>query len=173
MLTLVGGVPLARGGVDYIMEKAVFGAGCFWGVEVTFRALTGVKATSVGYAGGTTENPTYEDVCSGTTGHAEVVEVDFDPDEISYDLLLETFWDCHDPTTLNRQGLDVGTQYRSAIYVSSQAQEEAARSSKARLEASDGISRPVVTEVSPLGAYWIAEDYHQLYFEKRRSVHRF
>lgn len=155
------------------MEKAVFGAGCFWGVEATFRALKGVKATSVGYVGGTTESPTYEDVCSGTTGHAEVVEIDFDPDEISYDLLLETFWDCHDPTTLNRQGPDVGTQYRSAIYFSNPAQEEAARSSKARLEASDRVSRPVVTEVAPLGTYWIAEDYHQQYFEKRRSVHRF
>ena len=173
MLTVVGRVPLARGGVNCIMGKAVFGAGCFWGVEATFRALMGVKATSVGYAGGTTENPTYEDVCSGTTGHAEVVEVDFDPDEISYDLLLETFWDCHDPTTLNRQGPDVGTQYRSAIYVSSPAQGEAAQSSKARLEASDRVSRSVVTEIAPLGTYWLAEDYHQQYFEKRRSVHRF
>jgi peptide-methionine (S)-S-oxide reductase len=154
------------------MQKIIFGAGCFWGVEAAFRALKGVKTTSVGYAGGTTENPTYEDVCSGTTGHTEVVEVEFDPDEISYDVLLETFWKNHDPTTLNRQGPDVGTQYRSAIYFSSPAQEEAARSSKVQLEASNRVSRPVVTEISPLGAYWLAEDYHQQYFEKRRSVHR-
>jgi peptide-methionine (S)-S-oxide reductase len=173
MLSAVGSVSLVKVEDSYVMQKAVFGAGCFWGVEATFRTLTGVKATSVGYAGGTTQNPTYEEVCSGTTGHAEVVEVDFDPDEISYDLLLETFWECHDPTTLNRQGPDVGTQYRSAIYVSSPAQEESAHASKARLEASDRVSRPVVTEVAPLATYWIAEDYHQQYFEKRRSAHRF
>ena len=148
------------------MQKAVFGAGCFWGVEATFRALTGVKATSVGYAGGTTQNPTYEDVCSGTTGHTEVVEVVFEPSEISFELLLEIFWECHDSTTLNRQGPDVGTQYRSAIYISSPAQNEAARISKAHYQTLDHISRPIVTEITPLDTYWIAEDYHQQYFEK-------
>ena len=153
------------------MEKAVFGAGCFWGVEAAFRRIKGVKATSVGYAGGTTDNPTYEDVCSGTTGHAEVVEVEYDPGEVSYDDLLETFWECHDPTTLNRQGPDVGTQYRSAIFSTNPEQEGAARASKARLEASASMSRPVVTEVAALGRYWLAEDYHQQYFEKRRLVH--
>ena len=150
------------------MDKAVFGAGCFWGVEAAFRSLKGVKATSVGYAGGTMESPTYEDVCSGTTGHAEVVEIEFDPSEISYDDLLETFWACHDPTTLNRQGPDVGTQYRSAIFVSGPEQDAAAHASKARLEAAANTSEPIVTEIASLGSYWLAEDYHQQYLEKRR-----
>ena len=153
------------------MEKAVFGAGCFWGVEAAFRRIKGVKATSVGYAGGSVDNPTYEDVCSGSTGHAEVVEVDYDPGEVSYDELLEAFWLCHDPTTLNRQGPDVGTQYRSAILVSGPEQEAAARASKARLQASDDVARPVVTEITALSRYWLAEDYHQQYLEKRRLVH--
>jgi len=166
MLLDVGCVSLAKIEDSYVMQKAIFGAGCFWGVEATFRALTGVKETSVGYAGGTTQNPTYEDVCSGTTGHAEVVEVVFEPSEISYELLLEIFWECHDSTTLNRQGPDVGTQYRSAIYISSPAQDEAARISKAQYQTLDHISRPIVTEITPLDTYWIAEDYHQQYFEK-------
>ena len=149
----------------------MFGAGCFWGVEAAFRKLNGVKATSVGYAGGTVDDPTYEDVCSGSTGHAEVVEVEYDPGETTYDELLETFWECHDPMTLNRQGPDVGTQYRSAILVSSSKQEAVARASKARLEASDDIARPIVTEITALNRYWLAEDYHQQYLEKRRLVH--
>ena len=150
------------------MDKAVFGAGCFWGVEAAFRSLKGVKKTSVGYAGGTMDSPTYEDVCSGTTGHAEVVEIEFDPREISYDDLLETFWACHDPTTLNRQGPNVGIQYRSAVFVSSPEQDAAARASKTRLETSASTSGPIVTEISSLDSYWLAEDYHQQYLEKRR-----
>lgn len=156
--------------VVYNMEKAVFGAGCFWGVEATFRKARGVKATSVGYSGGVSKNPTYEDVCSGTTGHVEVVEVEFEPSEISYNDLLDLFWKSHDPTTLNRQGPDVGTQYRSAIFFSSPEQEDAARRSKSCLGDYGKQLRPIVTEIVPLGPYWMAEDYHQQYLEKRRLL---
>ena len=148
--------------------KATFGAGCFWGVEETFAKVPGVMSTQVGYSGGTVENPTYEDVCSGRTGHAEVVEVEYDPEEVSYEKLLEVFWDVHDPTTLNRQGFDIGTQYRSAIYYHSPEQREAAEASKKQLQESGRFARPVVTEVTHASAFYRAEDYHQRYLEKRR-----
>ncbi|HEV8309542.1 MAG TPA: peptide-methionine (S)-S-oxide reductase MsrA [Methylomirabilota bacterium] len=149
------------------MEKATFAAGCFWGVEAEFRKVKGVEATTVGYTGGTLESPTYENVCSGTTGHAEAVEVQYDPAQISYEDLLDVFWETHDPTTLNRQGPDVGTQYRSAIFVHTAAQEAAARASKARLEQSGRHRRPIVTEIAPAARFYRAEDYHQQYFEKK------
>src|SRR6201987_3825634 len=128
-------------------EKAMFGAGCFWGVEETFRKLKGVTSTAVGYAGGTKDNPSYEDVCTDQTGHAEVVQVEFDPAQISYDRLLEVFWSSHNPTTLNRQGPDVGTQYRSVIFYHSPAQKEAAEVSKANLQKSGRFSRSIVTQI--------------------------
>ncbi len=149
------------------MAKATFGAGCFWGVEEEFRKVPGVLGTAVGYSGGTTQNPTYQDVCSDQTGHAEVVEVEYDPAKVSYDALLEVFWSNHNPTQLNRQGPDVGTQYRSAIFFHSPEQEAAARASKARLEKSGRFPRPIVTEISPAAPFWRAEEYHQRYFEKR------
>ena len=148
-------------------QKAMFGAGCFWGVEETFRKLKGVTDTAVGYAGGTKENPAYEDVCTDQTGHAEVVQVEFDPAKISYPELLDVFWANHNPTTLNRQGPDVGTQYRSAIYFHNPEQEAAARASKARLESSGKYRRPIVTEITPASEFFKAEDYHQQYLEKR------
>jgi peptide-methionine (S)-S-oxide reductase len=153
------------------MEKATFGAGCFWGVEAAFRQVNGVAATTVGYAGGTTQNPTYKDVCSGRTGHAEVVEVKFDPSVVSYEELLKVFWENHDPTTLNRQGPDVGEQYRSAIFYHTPEQEHAARASKAALEESGAYRRPIVTEITPAPTFYRAEDYHQQYFEKRGISH--
>ena len=149
------------------MELATFGAGCFWGVEVAFRQVPGVKDALVGYLGGTLPNPTYKDVCTGRTGHAEVVQVQYDPREVSYDRLLEVFWENHDPTTLNRQGPDVGTQYRSAIFYHTPDQKEAAEASKARLEASGKLRRPVVTEITEASTFYPAEDYHQRYLEKR------
>jgi peptide-methionine (S)-S-oxide reductase len=148
-------------------DKAMFGAGCFWGVEAAFRNVPGVVETAVGYSGGTFANPTYEDVCYQNTGHAEVVVVEFDPGRLSYDQLLEAFWSAHDPTQKNRQGPDVGTQYRSAIFVFDDAQAEAARASKARLEASGRYTRPIVTEITPASEFWPAEEYHQRYLEKR------
>lgn len=153
------------------MQIATFAAGCFWGVEATFRALPGVVSTSVGYSGGTTKNPTYKDVCAKGTGHAEVVRVEFDPAKITYDDLLSAFWDCHDPTTRNRQGPDVGTQYRSAIFFHTPAQEAAAKGSKAKLESSGKFKKPIVTEITPAGEYYLAEDYHQQYLEKRGQAH--
>ncbi len=149
------------------MAKATFGAGCFWGVEEEFRKVPGVLATAVGYSGGKTDNPTYEDVCSDETGHAEVVEVEYDPAKVSYDQLLEIFWNNHNPTTLNRQGPDVGSQYRSAIFFHTPEQQAAARASKERLEKSGRFNRPVVTEITPASRFWRAEEYHQKYFEKR------
>jgi peptide-methionine (S)-S-oxide reductase len=146
-------------------EKATFGAGCFWQVEAEFRNTPGVTATRVGYAGGATESPTYEDVCTDRTGHAEVVEVEFDPERVAYSELLERFWSLHDPTQLNRQGPDLGTQYRSAIFFSSSEQEEEAVASKARAQAR--VDRPIVTEITPAGQFWPAEEYHQRYLEKR------
>jgi peptide-methionine (S)-S-oxide reductase len=149
------------------MAKATFGAGCFWGVEEEFRKIPGVLATAVGYSGGKLDNPTYKDVCTDTTGHAEVVEVDYDPARVSYDALLEVFWNGHNPTQLNRQGPDVGTQYRSAIFVHSPEQEAAARASKERLVKSGRFQKPIVTEISPAQTFWKAEDYHQQYLAKR------
>jgi peptide-methionine (S)-S-oxide reductase len=149
------------------MAKATFGAGCFWGVEAAFRGKEGVLATAVGFMGGTLANPSYEDVCTGDTGHAEVVEVDYDPARISYETLLELFWQIHDPTQLNRQGPDFGTQYRSVIFFHTQAQEAAARASLAREQASGHYRRTIVTEVSPAATFWRAEEYHQQYLEKR------
>jgi len=148
-------------------EKATFGAGCFWGVEVTFRNTPGVTGAAVGYEGGHLENPTYKDVCTDRTGHAEVVEVDFDPAVVSYDKLLDIFWENHDPTTKNRQGPDVGTQYRSAIFYHTPEQQRLAEASKARLEQSGRFSRPIVTEIVPAQTFYRAEEYHQQYLEKR------
>ncbi len=146
-------------------EKATFGAGCFWGVEVEFRNVDGVKNALAGYEGGGLENPSYEDVCTDTTGHAEVVEVEFDPDQVSYEQLLEAFWANHDPTTLNRQGPDRGSQYRSAIFFHSTEQHEQADASKQR--AQERLPRPIVTEITPASTFYPAEDYHQRYLEKR------
>ncbi len=149
------------------MAKAMFGAGCFWGVEETFRKIPGVQDAAVGYSGGTLDNPTYEDVCTDRTGHAEVVEVDYDPAKVSYDKLLDVFWNGHNPTQLNRQGPDVGKQYRSVIFFYTPEQEAAARASKQALEKSGRFARPIVTEISPAQKFWRAEDYHQRYLEKR------
>ena len=148
-------------------EKAMFGAGCFWGVEAAFRRVPGVTNTAVGYSGGNFKNPSYEDVCSHRTGHAEVVQVEFDPAKVSYEHLLEVFWENHDPTQVNRQGPDHGTQYRTAIFYFTPEQEAAARSSKARLEASGKFRRPIATEITPASEFWRAEEYHQQYLEKR------
>ena len=153
------------------MEKATFAAGCFWGVEEVFRAVPGVTATSVGYMGGTLNNPTYKDVCTDRTGHAEVVQVEFDPAKVSYDTLLKVFWDNHDPTTLNRQGPDYGSQYRSVIFYSTPEQESVARESKEQLEKSGRFRRPIVTAIEPAGDYWLGEDYHQQYLAKRGLSH--
>lgn len=149
------------------MEKATFGAGCFWGVEAAFRQLPGVTSTAVGYEGGNFANPTYKDVCRGNTGHAEVVQVEYDPAQISYDQLLEVFWSNHNPTTLNRQGPDIGTQYRSAIFFHNAEQEAAAQVSKENLQNSGRYNRPIVTEIVPAGTFYRAEEYHQQYLEKR------
>jgi peptide-methionine (S)-S-oxide reductase len=146
---------------------ATFGAGCFWGVEAAYRQLPGVLSTRVGYLGGTMENPTYRDVCSGRTGHAEVVEVTYDPARLTYDDLLTVFWENHDPTTLNRQGPDVGEQYRSAIFYHDDEQKAAAEASKAERDRSGKYRRPIVTEITPASAFYEAEDYHQQYLEKR------
>lgn len=149
------------------MEKATFAAGCFWGVEAEFRKIKGVKATRVGYSGGHKSHPTYKEVCSHITGHAEAVEIDFDPDEITFDRLLDVFWSIHDPTTVNRQGPDIGSNYRSAIFYHSSEQETAAKDSRERLEKSGNYKNPIVTEISPAGTFWEAEEYHQQYLEKR------
>jgi len=148
------------------MAKATFAEGCFWGVEANFRRVLGVSSAVSGYTGGKTENPSYEDVCTGRTGHAEAVEVEFDPGVVRYEDLLEVFWATHDPTTPNRQGPDVGTQYRSAIFYHNAAQEAAARASKERMVASGRFNRPIVTEIVPAGPFYPAEEYHQKYFEK-------
>lgn len=150
-------------------QSAIFGAGCFWGIEASFRKVQGVKTTSVGYSGGTKANPTYEEVCSGTTGHAEVVRVEFDPDVVTYDALLDVFWQIHDPTTMNRQGPDIGTQYRSAIFYLDEEQAAAARASKDAQDKSGRFRDPIVTEITAASDYWMAEDYHQQYFEKQRG----
>jgi len=145
------------------MAKATFGAGCFWGVEEEFRKIPGVRDTAVGYSGGTLANPTYEDVCTDRTGHAEVVEVDYDPQRVSYETLLDAFWNGHNPTQLNRQGPDVGTQYRSAIFTRNDAQMEVAKAYIAQLDAAKVYKRPIVTQVTSLPGFYRAEDYHQNY----------
>ena len=149
------------------LEKATFGAGCFWGVEVAFRKVPGVADATVGYLGGTMANPSYKDVCTGRTGHAEVVEVTYDPSRVKYEDLLNVFWTSHDPTTLNRQGPDRGTQYRSAIFYHNDAQREAAIASKGRWDVSGKFPRPIVTEVTPASTFYKAEEYHQRYLEKQ------
>ena len=148
-------------------EKAIFGAGCFWGVEATFRAVEGVHEAICGYSGGRWKNPTYHDVCTGNTGHAEVVQVEYDPAQVSYDALLDVFWNCHNPTTLNRQGPDTGTQYRSAIFFYTPEQEAAAQASKEKQEQSGRWRGLVVTQILPAGEFYRAEEYHQRYFEKQ------
>ena len=149
------------------MEKATFAAGCFWGVEAAFRQLPGVRGTRVGYTGGTVENPSYELVCRDRTGHAEAVEVTYDPARVSYEDLLEIFWSNHNPTTRNRQGFDIGSQYRSAVFFHSPEQEAAARASVERLDAEGRWSSPIVTQIQPAAEFYEAEDYHQQYLEKR------
>ena len=154
------------------MEKtATFAAGCFWGVEDAFRQVKGVTATEVGYTGGTKESPTYKEVCTGRTGHAEAVKVTYDPDTVTYENLLDVFWSNHDPTQLNRQGPDFGTQYRTEIFVLDDEQKQAAVSSKQELEASGRYRRPIVTAISPASTFWRAEEYHQQYFEKQGISH--
>jgi peptide-methionine (S)-S-oxide reductase len=148
-----------------LLEKGTFAAGCFWQVEVEFRNTDGVKDAVVGYIGGSTERPSYEDVCTGRTGHAEAVEVTFDPDEVSYEELLDVFWGLHDPTQMNRQGPDVGTQYRTAIFFHTPEQEKQAIASRERQQ--DQYREPIATEIVPAGTFWPAEDYHQRYLEKR------
>jgi peptide-methionine (S)-S-oxide reductase len=152
-------------------EQATFAAGCFWGVEADFRQVPGVLATQVGYTGGVTDNPTYKDVCSGRTHHAEAVEVTYDPARVSYADLLKVFWDNHNPTTPNRQGPDIGEQYRSAIFFHSPEQQAAAVASKEELERSGKWSRPIVTQIVPAELFYRAEDYHQQYLEKRGLSH--
>ncbi|UCD02411.1 MAG: peptide-methionine (S)-S-oxide reductase MsrA [Promethearchaeota archaeon] len=149
------------------IQKAIFAAGCFWGVEANFRKIDGVISTRVGYIGGSFTNPTYKDVCSHKTGHAEAIEVTFDSSKVSYDELLDVFWSIHDPTTLNRQGPDFGTQYRSAIFYINSEQKEKALSSKTKLEASKRFKGSIVTQIVPASEFWEAEDYHQQYVEKR------
>ncbi len=148
-------------------ENAMFGAGCFWGVEELYRELPGVTSTAVGYAGGTTENPTYEQVCSDATGHAEVVQVTYDPSIVSYEKLLDIFWANHNPTLVNRQGPDIGSQYRSAIYTYSPQQQKTAEASRDALDKSGKWKSPVVTEILPAKPFYKAEDYHQQYLHKR------
>jgi peptide-methionine (S)-S-oxide reductase len=150
------------------MEKATFAAGCFWGVEEAFRHVPGVKTTTVGYTGGTMPDPTYRDVCTDTTGHAESVLVEYDPDQVSYEQLLDVFWNAHDPTTLNQQGPDFGTQYRSVIFFHTPEQEAAARASQEKAQAK--FSRPIVTQIVPATTFYRAEDYHQQYLAKRGAA---
>jgi len=154
------------------MEKGTFAAGCFWGVEEAFRQVKGVVSTAVGYTGGSFNNPRYEDVCSGKTGHAEAMEIEYDPSRVSYEELLSVFWENHDPTTLNRQGPDIGTQYRSAIFFHTPEQRSAAVASKEKLQNSGRYTNPIATEIAPASQFYRAEDYHQQYVEKRGSVHR-
>lgn len=152
-------------------EKAMFGAGCFWGVEEAFRAVPGVVDVAVGYSGGRTESPTYKEVCTDATGHAEVVQVEFDPERVSFEQLVNVFWEIHDPTTVNRQGPDVGTQYRSAIFVYSPEQDRIANEAKRKLQESGRFRRPVVTQIEPAREFWRGEEYHQRYLAKRGLSH--
>ncbi|WP_240903711.1 peptide-methionine (S)-S-oxide reductase MsrA [Chengkuizengella sediminis] len=149
------------------MEKATFGAGCFWGVEAIFQKINGVSKTEVGYLGGTKESPTYQEVCTGGTGHAEVVQLEFDPNIVSYEDLLEVFWENHNPTTLNRQGPDIGTQYRSAIFYHTDGQKENASQSKQEKQNSGKYKKEIVTEITPASTFHKAEEYHQKYLEKK------
>ena len=151
-------------------ELATFGAGCFWGVEAAFRNIPGVIDAAVGYSGGKTENPTYRDVCSDETGHAEVVQVTFDPEKVSYQQLLDAFFKMHDPTQVNRQGPDFGTQYRTAIFFHSPEQEAIAKKTKEALQASGKFRAPIATEITPASPFWRAEEYHQRYLEKRGAA---
>ena len=151
-------------------EFATFGAGCFWGVEAAFQQVPGVLETAVGYSGGHTENPTYRDVCADETGHAEVVQVTFDPAKVTFAQLLDVFWKLHDPTQVNRQGPDVGTQYRTAIFFHSPEQEEIAKKSRAALEAGGKLRRAIATEITPAGTFYRAEEYHQKYLQKRGAA---
>lgn len=153
------------------MPKATFAAGCFWGVEATFRQVKGVTSTCVGYMGGYLENPTYEAVCTGQTGHAEVVQLEYDSSQVSYETLLTVFWHSHDPTTLNRQGPDVGTQYRSVIFYHTPEQEIAAKKSKETLEQSGQYQQPIVTQIVSASSFYLAENYHQQYLEKKGLSH--
>jgi peptide-methionine (S)-S-oxide reductase len=153
-----------------MQEIATFGAGCFWGIEAAFRRVPGVLDAAAGYSGGRTQNPSYQDVCTDTTGHAEVVQVTFDPEKVSYEQLLDVFWTIHDPTQVNRQGPDYGKQYRTAIFFHSPEQEAAAKKAKQALEASGKLRRPVATEITPAGTFWRAEEYHQRYLEKRGAA---
>ncbi len=149
------------------MQTAIFAAGCFWGVEAAFRQVDGVISTRVGYTGGNVENPAYQDVCTGQTGHAEAVEIKFDPTRVTYDELLAVFWECHDPTTLNRQGPDFGTQYRSVVFYIDNSQKEAAENSMKMMETGNKYNRPIVTEIIEAGPFYEAEQYHQQYLEKQ------
>jgi peptide-methionine (S)-S-oxide reductase len=156
--------------MEQTFEKADFGAGCFWGVEARFQQIPGVVETAVGYEGGTKDNPTYQDVCTDRTGHAEVVQVTFDPRRVSYQALLDLFFELHDPTQVNRQGPDWGTQYRTVVFAHSPQQEAQARETIARLNASGRYARPIATHVVPAATFWRAEEYHQKYLEKRGAV---
>lgn len=148
------------------MQKATFAAGCFWGIEAAFRKVKGVTAAAVGYTGGKLDNPTYEAVCTDRTGHAEAVQLEYDPAQVSYEQLLDVFWEIHDPTTLNQQGPDVGTQYRSAVFYHTPEQRAAAEASKQTLQKSGRFQNPVVTEITPASTFWRAEEYHQRFYEK-------
>jgi peptide-methionine (S)-S-oxide reductase len=163
LLVLFGG----DNGKEKNLEKATFGAGCFWCVEAVFQRISGVTSVVPGYAGGTTEKPTYKEVCSGTTGHAEVAQITFDPMKVSYEKLLAVFWQAHDPTTLNRQGNDVGTQYRSVIFYHDEKQKAAAEKSKR--EAQKEFASPIVTQIEPLTKFYVAEDYHHNYYNENKS----
>ena len=171
--TLVSGCTRGRAASSWQMQtqKATFGAGCFWGVEETFRKLPGVTKTTVGYTGGATDNPSYEDVCTDKTGHAEVLELEFEPAKISYRQLLDVFWANHNPTTLNRQGPDVGTQYRSVVFYHSPEQKAEAEDSKRALEKSGRFKKPIVTQIEPAPKFFRAEEYHQQYLAKRGMSH--
>ncbi len=149
------------------MEQAIFGAGCFWGVEAAFRNLPGVKNTTVGYMGGNSKNPTYEQVCTNRTGHAEVVQIDYDPTIITYEQLLDVFWQIHDPTQRNRQGPDVGSQYRSVIFYNTPHQKRLAEESKKKIQRLRHLNEDVATELCPASTFYIAEQYHQHYFQKQ------
>ena len=151
------------------MEKATFGAGCFWGVEARFRKVKGVIDAIVGYTGGKTKNPTYKDVCTDKTGHAEVVQVTYDPSIVSYEDLLEVFWNIHNPTTLNRQGWDIGTQYRSVVFYHSEEQKKKAIKLKEKLDKSGRYKKPIVTEITPISEFYKAEEYHQRYYDKNKK----
>ena len=153
------------------MQKATFGAGCFWGVEETFRHIQGVASTAVGYVGGTLSNPTYEDVCTNKTGHVEVVQLEYDPAQVPYEELLKVFWENHNPTTVNRQGPDVGTQYRSVVFYHTPEQKAAALAFKEKLQQSGRFNKPIVTAIEPAADFWRAEEYHQKYLEKHGRTH--